>query len=362
MTHLPYANLPPNRVPSYAQVPGKVARQAVERPSRLGVLLVVAMFLLPVSLVPASRGELIYLPPFPTAWWTIYLMMGFGLAATTFRLLAYNRRLNRRTVSVFLLPFLLLGLWQMLSLFWNEQDNLIRKYSLLQALSMCAAVTAAVMLTSGMSFVRRMQIAGGLSVLVGGIVFVYAGLSFLFPSLRPSHAFMDRTSDTLGFIRVFGPLGKPTTLNFIMLPALGVSIGMMFLRGPMKLFWLLLSMFFLMCILGTGSRGGVLCLGTFGMLMLLFAGHRALFVLIPAAIALLALVATVGVPERFRSFEDNARVSTYETGWHAYTRDPGTVVLGRGHGALYTKLHDDTMRKMLGEDRWYLLDHRTEYG
>ena len=38
------------------------------------------------------------------------------------------------------------------------------------------------------------------------------------------------------------------------------------------------------------------------------------------------------------------------------------MLLGAGHGALYSKLYDDTTRKQYEESRWYLLTQSTEYG
>jgi hypothetical protein len=320
------------------------------------------MFILPVSLIPATRGIFVRLPPFPNAWWTVYFLVIFAAAALLFRFLGFSRRVHRSTFWLFLVPILLLGTWQLISLSWNGQDNYLRLYSFLQSVCMCAAIIGAVSVGSGLSFPHRMRIASGLTILIAFVVFVYVGLSFIFPSLRPSHDYMDRTAEGLGFIRIFGPLGKSTTLNFIILPALGYSLGKVFVPSSTRLLWLLLTLFFVGCIVSTGSRGGILCLATFTLLLLLFGRLRAVAILLPFGVVLAVVIAVVGVPERFRSLHDSARVATYETGWNTYSSSVRNIMFGAGHGALYTKLHDDSTRKMLGEDRWYLLDHRTEYG
>ena len=94
----------------------------------------------------------------------------------------------------------------------------LRWYSLLQTIGMCAAVLGATFLCSGLSFPARVRIAAGLTILVAFVVFVYVGLSFIFPSLRPSHGLVDRSVEGLAFIRVFGPLGRSTTGRWLIVP------------------------------------------------------------------------------------------------------------------------------------------------
>lgn len=335
---------------------------AIERPSPRVALFFIALFVLPVSLIPSARGGFLRIPPLPQAWWTVYLILLFGGVALLFRIVAHSQRLNRSTLRGFAAPFVLLSFWQALTLLWNPETIEMRLYSLLQSMSMCCAVVGAVMIVSGLSFWSRVRLASGLTLLVGFVVAVYMGLSFLFPHLRSSSAWMDRTAAGLGFIRVFGPLGTATTLNFVLLPALGFSFGMTYMRTWGRPLWLTMTLFFIGCIITTGSRGGLVCLATFGVVLMLWAGIRAALLLVPVALVLLSVFAVVGLPERFRSLQDAARTESYATALRAYTSSTRNVVVGSGHGTLYTKLHDDSLRKILGKDRWYLLAHETDFG
>jgi len=358
-----YSNAPPAVPPGGANVRvWSAGTVPAERPSPQAVLGLLALFLVPVAFIPASRGTLVEAPPLPRAWWTNYLVILFGVLALLFRLLGHSRAMRRSTLLWFVTPIVLLGCWQVLSVTWNGQSSFLTAYSLMQSLCMVAAVVGAAMTCSGLTLESRVRVLAGLTLLIAAVLFVYAGLSFVFPSLRPSHDMIDRTAAGLGFIRIFGPLGKSTVLNFVILPALGFSIGMVFLRTAGQPYWLTLSVFFVGCIVATGSRGGLLCLASYGALMLLLGGLRALLVLIPFGLALLLIVAVVGIPERFKTFEDNARLATYETALVAYAASPQHALVGTGHGALYTKLHDDSERKRLGKSRWFLLFHTSEYG
>jgi len=358
-----YANLPAGTMTGRRSASGAwrlTGRRDSLSPRFLFFLL--ALFLVPVAFVPATRGFFVHIPPLPQAWWTVYLILLFGAVTLTVRWLGFAQRIARPTRLYLVIPFALLGLWQMVSVLWNGQPVAVRLYSCMQSLAMCSAVLGAVWLCSGLSLEARIRLGTRLTMLIGAIVFVYGGLSFVFPSLRPSSTWMDRTAEGLGFVRIFGPLGRSTTLNFAILPALGFSFGMVFLRPGKRALWILLTLFFTSCILATGSRGGILCLATFGMLLLIWGRSRAVLVLIPIALFLATVVAATGVPERFKSLGDSARLRTYETALYAYSSSPRNVLLGAGHGALYTKLHDDSVRKSMAEDRWLLLDHYSEYG
>lgn len=323
----------------------------------------IAPFLLAVSLIPATRGIMFRMPPLPMVWWKVNLMLMFAVVVVLFRWLGgYRCRLSRSTRRWFLMPILLLGLWQVISLAWNGQESLMRQYSFVQSVAMCAAVLSGVLLTSGLAYTTRMRVGRGLTLLIAFVVAVYMGLSFVFPGWRPSTAWVDRTTGTLGFIRVFGPLGTATTLNFVLVPALGFSIGMLVRPNSIKIYWSAASLFFIVAILSTGSRGGLVSLAAFAILLVLSLRLRSILFLLPIGIVLAVIVAAVGVPEKFRDFEDRARVTTYATGWRAYVSSPRNVVIGAGHGALYSALHDQALRTLRGRRRWYLLSHRTAFG
>lgn len=327
------------------------------------VVFLLAIFLLPVALWPASYGRFFRIPPLPPLWWSDNLLLPFLLLALAARSLGWIApALNRSTWRWLLLPMGMLGFWQTISLVWNGRDGFMRSYSFVQSLLMCAAVAVAVALTSGLSRVARFRALRNASLMIMAIVLIYAMLSVAVPGWRPSAGSVDREAQGLGFIRIMGPLGTPVTLNFMLTPLLGVCVGMLFLPGTIKIFWMLAGLFIMACIVGTGSRGGLVSFAAFAVLLMLALRLRAFLVLIPVALIIGAIVLMVGVPERFRSLEDRARFETYSTALRASVSGPLTPVFGVGHGALYSKHHDDTVRGQLGRDHWYLLDDVTPYG
>jgi len=44
------------------------------------------------------------------------------------------------------------------------------------------------------------------------------------------------------------------------------------------------------------------------------------------------------------------------------TSSPGSIMFGMGHGAMYSRLHDESMRREYGQSQWYLFSERTEFG
>ena len=276
--------------------------------------------------------------------------------------LGYSRETSRPTRWWFLWPLLLLSGWQIVSLMWNDRAGFLKSYSLLQSIAMAAAILSSVFLASGMSFERRTALGRSVTLLLAMIFAVYLAVSFLFPGLRPSSEFIDRMDTSLGFIRMFGPLGKATTLLFILLPVLGYSMGMIFVPGRSRPFWIAMSFFFLFSTFATGSRGALVCLAMFGLCILVSLRLRAAMFLLPIMILLPCVLMVTGIPERFRNLEDRSRMETYATALRAFSASGPNVLFGTGHGQLYSALHDETDRKMLGKYRWYLLTDRNEFG
>lgn len=333
------------------------------RPSAWSILILLACFLLPVSLIPSTWGRTIPVPLIGPVWWTDAFMLVFATAAMTLRLLGFfSYRSERTTRRRVLYPFLTLGLWQSVSVAWNGREAALKPYSVLESALMCGTVLAAVSLGSGLGDLHRRRFARLVTLLLGGIVFSYIILSFIFPGWRPSAAWSNLVTPSLGFIRAFGPLGSSTTLNFILVPALGLSIGALLSRCSLKSWWAGASVFFVIAVLATGSRGGLVCLAGFTLALVIALGVRSIAVLLPVATLLAVIVALVGIPERFRSFEDESRASTYATAWRALTSSSAAIAFGRGHGALYSRLHDESMRQGYGELRWYLITEKTEFG
>lgn len=247
----------------------RARRPASHGPSPGILAAIVACFLLPISLIPSSKGFFFSLPFLPRAWWKTNLVVLFCMLLIALRpFLGYSRERSRPTRWWFLWPLLLLSGWQIVSLTWNDRDGVMKSYALLQSVAMAAAILSSVLLASGMSFTRRMALGRSTTIVLAMIFVVYLGLSFIFPSLRPSFENIDRMDTSLGFNWMFGPLGKATTLLFILLPTLGFCMGMIAVPGRSRLFWIAMSLFFLLSTLATGSRGALVCLGMFGLCLL----------------------------------------------------------------------------------------------
>jgi hypothetical protein len=227
---------------------------------------------------------------------------------------------------------------------------------------MCAAVLSGVLLTSGISASARFGVGRSVTLAIAFIAVVYGGLSFIFPSWRPSTAWMDRTTQSLGFTRVFGPLGGATTLNFVLLPALGFSVGMFLRSGMTRLVWGALSFHFIAMVVLTGSRGGLLSLAAFTMILMVALRLRSMVFLLPVGLVLGGIAIFVSLPQRYLNLEDRSRTETYATAWRALVARPQNIAIGKGHGALYSKLHDDTLRMTYGKNMWFLAEERTEFG
>ncbi|MEK6799947.1 MAG: hypothetical protein AABZ12_13360 [Planctomycetota bacterium] len=257
---------------------------------------------------------------------------------------------------------ILLGGWQIASITWNGRDSTMKGYSALESMVMCGAVVTAALLGSGLTDHQRRRFARLVTLLLGGIVAVYVMLSFVFPSWRPSAAWANLITPALGFIRVYGPLGSSTTLNLVLVPALAVSLGGIFARGSLKPWWAMAATLFLLAILATGSRGALLCLAGFSFALMIALRIRSLAIVVPCVTLFSTIILIVGVPDRFRSFEDQSRATSYATAWRSFTASPSALLIGQGHGAIYSRLHDESMRQELGQHRWYLISDTTEFG
>lgn len=349
---------------TYLPVRGRrrVLLQLRERPSALVALTIAFLFLLPVALIPSERGQFLSLPGLPALWWSTALLYLFAASVVAFRWVFYSHPIHRATRRYLLIPIFLLGAWQACSLLWNGRSWDARAYSLVEITGMVAAVSAAAGCVSGLGGQARWNTGKGLTLFVAAVALLYAGLSFLFPSLRPSSAWMDRTTASLGFVRVFGPLGVATTLNFVLVPAMGFALGSFLSGGWSRFFWGCLAITLALTVVATGSRGGLISLAAFAGILVLASRARAAFAIIPIGAILGVVVLAFGIPERFRDFRDEGRMMTYRTAMRAFTANPANIVLGTGHGALYSKLEVDATRRLRGKSRWYLAVEQTPYG
>jgi len=334
------------------------------RPSTRTLVFILSVFLLYKCLLPATKTHFRALPfglyIYDKEIAAVFLALIIGFV----RLFNRSRsRISIQTKRKILMPLLLLGLFQVISMAWNgRQEIMYQAYSLLQVFMMCAAVFAAVMFISGLTYASRIYVVTRLVLILVFVLMVYMGLSFLFPSLRPSTAWMERTEYTLGFIRVFGPLAPASTLSFALFPALGYAISMLFMSGRSKGFWGAITLIVLIGIIGTGSRAAVLGLGSFVFVFMLVSKVRSLVFVLPVGVLLGIMVLYVGIPERYIHFKDTTRFETYTTGLRAFSSSPQAIMFGVGHGRLYSQLHENTFRMATRKASWHLRVRGTEYG
>lgn len=333
-----------------------------ERSLSMSLLFVFSLFLLLKCMVPATRGRYIPFLWSTYIWWSEILFIGLTLIMVFYRFFPGLPRISKDTKRKVLIPILLLGFLQIISMLWNGQGSIERAYSFIQSFMMCSAIFAAVFFISGRNFTDRQRIVFRLAMILVFVILVYIGLSFVFPSFRPSAAYRERTEYTLGFIRVFGPLAPASTLSFVLLPVLSYSISMLFVPGKYRVFWITLVLIALVGIVGTGSRAGILGLMMFFFVFALVCKIGAFKVIFPLGILLGLVILMVGIPERFRHFEDRLRLETYKTSLRAVSSSPQAFIGGVGHGNLYSLLHDVTLRKLHNKDRWYLQRKDSSYG
>jgi|GEM_PF-5759140 len=343
---------------------GQPLKAVRERPSPMMLVMLMTVFLLIASMIPSTKN---FWVPLSYGFYLrsgralILVFAGIVVLAKILGIFSYH--ISKDTKRKFLAPILLLGLLQIISLAWNGQDGIHKGYSFLQTVFMCAPVLTAVLMVSGLSYYSRIKVASWLTIILVFIFCVYISMSFLFPGLRPSAAWLDRAVPTLGFIRVFGPLGGSTSLNFVILPALGFSVGQLFVPSRSKILWGAITAILLIAAIGTGSRGAVLCLGAFCILILLTLRiTKALKFLLPVVLVLGIVIAFTGIPERFLTMQDTARIETYKTGLRALTSSPRNFFVGVGHGGLYSLLHDNTIRMLKGLAFSHMATKETEFG
>lgn len=326
------------------------------------LLFIFSLFVLIKCLVPASKGRYIPFLFGSYIWWAEILFIGLTLIIVCYHLFSVFPRISKDTGRKVLTPILLLGFFQLVSISWNGQTIQYKAYSFIQTFMMCAVVFAAVMLVSGLSFENRIKVTSRLTLVLTFVLIVYSGLSFLFPSLRPSTEFVDRTEYALGFIRVFGPLAPASTLSFALLPALSYSMSMFLIQGKSKFLWGTLTLIIFVGILATGSRAAVLGLMVFVFVYILVHKISAFKIIVPIAVLFGVIIAIMGIPERFRTLEDRSRLETYKTALRSFASSPQAVIVGVGHGHLYSLLHDNTLRSLHHMDRWYLQTKDSPYG
>jgi len=261
----------------------------------------------------------------------------------------------RSTKRFFLYPFLLLGLFELISLMWSTIAG-SKPIIAMNVLYMWSAATAAVFAMSGLSKERRHLFTNLLSFFMFFVIFTYIGLSFWFPSFRPSYEYIEVT---LGWIRVHGPLFGAATMGMVILPTIGHCAGQFLTQGKGKLLWAILAIFFIIAIVLSGSRGGLVGIAFLLLLLILISPTKTSKFIVPLLVLVVLALLFWNIPERFRQLRDTARFESYKTGLRAFTSGPLPILIGHGHGSFYGE-EAITRPSALGRAR--LGSRYTEYG
>jgi len=261
------------------------------------------------------------------------------LILMTFVVLVYRiiyRRSNdysKSTRKYFFYPLLALGFLEILSLAWSGSEY--KRQMFMYAVYMLCALLSSVLLVSGLTKANRKRFMNNLTVFLAFILFVYIGLSFIFPSLRVSSKYYETVTAGLGWARVHGPLVGSAAMGFLVLPVAAYCFGMGIGTGKRKLLWFLLAAYFLLVVLLSGSRAGLL--GGLFLLALLAISQlkRILWVLIAIISITMFAIMIWGIPERFKYLQDIDRVESYKTGLRAFSSNSSAYLIGLGHGDFY---------------------------
>jgi O-antigen ligase len=177
-----------------------------------------------------------------------------------------------------------------------------------------------------------------LTVYLAILGLLYSAESFLSLGLR-SVAF---SSGDFGIERVRGPLFGSSTGHFILIPALAFAVQEMVLDRVRRFYKLAVVIALMITILSLGSRGALLILCVFFVLVILFTKDRKRSLFLVGAMTIIAAIATLLVfsranPERLTSLEDKARSDTYLTAFEIVkNRSEYLNIFGSGYGSYWS--------------------------
>ena len=250
----------------------------------------------------------------------------------------------KSTRRYFFYPLLILCLLEIISLAWSDSEYKWQMF--MYAVYMLCALLASVLLVSGLCGAYRRRFMNNLTGFLAFILFIYIGLSFFFTGLRVSSRFYETVTVGLGWVRVYGPLAGAATVGVLVIPAAAYCIGAVVGAGKMKPLWLFLSVYFLLVVLLSGSRAGLLGVSFLVILLAVTQRKKILWALIPIISIGVVAIMIWGIPERFKNLQDTDRVESYKTGLRAFYSNPSAFLLGRGHGDFY-RLSGDIRQKAI---------------
>lgn len=198
-----------------------------------------------------------------------------------------------------------------------------------------------------------------LTLFLAVVAAIYFAESFVGLGLR-SDAGRSIGVREFGVQRVRGPLWTSTTIQFALVPILGVVFGLLLEKRAKAVTVLFVLVAALAAILGSGSRSAVLSLLLFVVLAIALVNTmkaRLTIILVTVTVALIAaaIVFHQAQSDRLVSLEDSYRTITHETTFEILKqRSIAELVVGSGYGSLwpwYLRDIDDTeSRPVVGMD------------
>lgn len=190
-----------------------------------------------------------------------------------------------------------------------------------------------------------------LTVYLAFIGVIYSLASFLSLSVGDVRSALNESEKggDFGIVRVQGPLFGADDGYFVILPALAFSIQELIQNPTHRFFKLCISFTLMFTLMGLGSRGGLLSLALFILLIPFFLKNKK-----QALIAVLIIAITVGAAagivlskantDRLNSLEDSSRADTHITSFNIIqSRELELNIFGSGYGSYWA---------------WYLPDNQ----
>lgn len=294
-------------------------------------------FMAIAALLPGTKNPYYWFAGFQVRLTEVVLIaMGFVFILVK---LFFGRSIpcSKSTKRFFLYPLFVLGLFEIISLAWGDVEG-IRRLMSTRVLYMWSSLIAPVLVISGLPQERRHLFMNLFSFFLAFVILIYIGLSFWFPSLRPSYPYVERFEVTLGWIRVSGPLFGAATMGVVVLPVIAYCAAPFLVQGAGKVLWLTLAILFIVATVLSGSRAALLGVGFLLVLLALAFSRKAMKFIIPMLMLVVLGLLVWDVPERFRTLKDTARFESYKTGMRAFASGPSSIWVGHGHGSFYREL------------------------
>lgn len=209
-----------------------------------------------------------------------------------------------------------------------------------------------------------------LTVVLAALGLLYSAASFLSLGFGDVRESLNSQDQEFGMVRVAGPLFVAAKGFFILIPALAFAIQELIQSNEHRLLKFSIVFILTLTIIGLGSRAGLLILGAFFILIILFMKNKKQAAIAISLLTILTLVAVLLVfsranPERLQSLEDLARQETYQTSFQIIAnRNLELNLFGSGYGSYWPWYITDAMGyyKLAGEGFYlstfgYLLYH-----